>query len=153
VPRHIRFTDSDDTTLKEMAVATDFAEEAWVRAEGPPKMIENGEATLHAQRRGSRYDIDANARTAARIVIAEANWPGWRASINGTRIPIEQANRAFLSIRIPPGHHRIHVVYLPDAYVQGRAISIATLAVLALAAGVRMSRRKKLPSNAAPAAG
>ena len=35
VPRRIRFIDSDDTTLKEMAVATDFAEEAWVRARRP----------------------------------------------------------------------------------------------------------------------
>src|SRR5205807_1274044 len=67
VPRRIRLSDSDDTTLKEMAVATDFAEEAWVRAEGPARMIEHGEATIHVRRRGSRYDVDADARTAARI--------------------------------------------------------------------------------------
>jgi hypothetical protein len=141
VPRRIRFTDSDDTTLKEMAVATDFAEEAWVRAEGPARMIENGEATLHVQRRGSHYDIDADARTASRIIISEAAWPGWRATIDGSRIPIEQANRAFLSIRIPPGHHHARVVYLPDAFVQGRAISIATLIVLALGLVIKISRR------------
>jgi hypothetical protein len=140
VPRRIRFTDSDDTTLKEMAVATDFAEEAWVRAEGPARMIENGEATLHVKRRGSQYDIDANARTTSRIIISEAGWPGWRASIDGTRIPIEQANRAFLAVRIPPGHHHVRVVYLPDAFVQGRAISIGTLALLAVALGITMRR-------------
>jgi len=141
VPRRIRFSDSDDATLKEMAVATDFAEEAWVRAEGPSRMIDNGEATVHVRRGGSRYDIDADARTNSRIVISEAGWPGWRAFIDRSRVPIEQANRAFLSVRIPPGHHHIRVVYLPDAYVLGRAISIGTLALLALGVGIRISRR------------
>ena len=143
VPRRIRFTDSDDTTLKEMAVATDFAEEAWVRAEGPATMIENGEATLHVQRRGSNYDLDADARTASRIIISEAAWPGWRATIDGNRVPIEQANRAFLAIRIPSGHHHIRVVYLPDAFVWGRAISIGTLGMLTLASGITMRRRSR----------
>lgn len=141
VPRHIRFSDSDDMTLKEMAVATDFAEEAWVLAQGPARMIENGEATLHVRRRGSCYDIDADARTASRIVISEAGWPGWRASIDGARAMIEQANRAFLSVPIPAGHHHVRLIYLPDAYVQGRAISIGTLALLAAGAGIRRSRR------------
>jgi hypothetical protein len=141
VPRRIRFSDSDDMTLKEMAIATDFAEEAWVLAQGPPRMIENGEATIHVQRHGSRFDIDADARTASRIVISEAGWPGWRASIDGERGTIEQANRAFLSIPIPAGHHHVRLTYLPDAYVQGRAISIGTLALLAAGAGVAIRKR------------
>jgi len=151
VPRRLRFSDSDDMTLKEMAVATDFAEEAWVLAQGPPRMIENGDATLHVQRRGPRYDIDADARTACRIVISEAAWPGWRASIDGTRATIEQANRAFLSVAIPAGHHHLRLIYLPDAYVQGRAISIGTLALLAAgAAGITIRRRRSTsPQSAA----
>ena len=141
VPRRIRFSDSDDTTLKEMAVATDFAEEAWVRAEGPPRMIENGQATLNVRRSGARYDIDADARSATRIVIAEGGWPGWRASVDGQRVTIEQANRAFLSIAVPKGRHRVRVEYLPDAFVAGRAISIfaflLTLGVLVKRYGSR----------------
>jgi len=137
VPRRIRFSDSDDTTLKEMAVATDFAEEAWVR--GAPRMIENGEATLNVRRSGARYDIDADAHAPSRIVIAEAGWPGWRASVDGERANIEQANRAFLCVAIPKGRHRVRVEYLPDAFVQGRAISISTLALLGF--GVLAKRR------------
>jgi hypothetical protein len=141
VPRRIRFSDSDDMTLKEMAVATDFVEEAWVLAQGPSRMIENGEATIHVQRHGSRYEIDTDARTASRIVISEAGWPGWRASIDGERAIIEQANRAFLSIPIPAGHHHVRLTYLPIAYVYGRAISIGTLALLAAGSGIRIARR------------
>jgi hypothetical protein len=130
VPRRIRFSDSDDTTLKEMALATDFAEEAWVRTDGPPRMIENGEAILNIRRSGARYDIETDAHAATRIVIAEAGWPGWRAYVDGERVIIEQANRAFLSVSIPKGRHRLRVEYVPDAFVQGRAISIGTLALL-----------------------
>ncbi|MEA2337545.1 MAG: hypothetical protein QOE82_1552 [Thermoanaerobaculia bacterium] len=128
VPRRIRFTDSDDTTLKEMAVATDFAEEAWLR--GTPRMVENGEATLNVRRSGARYDIDIDARSDCRIVIVEVGWPGWRAFVDRERVSIAQANRAFLAISVPKGRHRVRVEYLPDAYVQGRAISIGTLALL-----------------------
>ena len=130
VPRRIRFSDSDDTTLKEMAVATDFAEEAWVRSEGSPRMIENGEASLNIRRSGARYDINADAHAPTRIVIAEAGWPGWRASVDGERVSIEQANRAFLSVSVPKGRHRIRVEYVPNAFVWGRAISISTFALL-----------------------
>lgn len=140
VPRRIRFSDSDDTTLKEMALANDFAEEAWVRAEGAPRMIENGEATLNIRRFGARYDVDTDARSTTRIVVAEAGWPGWRASVDGERVNIEQANRAFLSIAIPKGRHRVRVEYMPDAFVWGRAISMGTLAVLAIGLSVRRRR-------------
>ena len=143
IPRHIRFIDSDAAALDEMAAASDFAEEAWVLThDAVSRMIENGEAVLHVRRSGSRYDIDAEARSACRIVISEAGWPGWRASIDGRRVDVEQANRAFLSVYIPPGRHHVRVEYKPDAFVAGRAISIATLILLGVAIGLR-----KLPTK------
>jgi hypothetical protein len=137
VPRRIRFIDNDQRTLEEMAVATDFADEAWILTHDvPPQLIDNGQAILQTQRIGARYEIEAEVRAPSRIVITETAWPGWRAYIDGRRVKIEQANRAFLSMYIPAGRHHLQVVYLPDAFVRGRVISLGTLALLVMGLGL-----------------
>lgn len=144
VPRRIRYVGNHATALDEMAAATDFAETAWIQAEGmTPHESANGDATLQARRIGSsEYEIDVDAQSPARVVIAETSWPGWRAYVHGRRVEMAVANRAFLSVWVPSGKHRLRVVYLPDAFVHGRAISLATLALLGIAIGVRQWRLK-----------
>jgi hypothetical protein len=143
VPRRIRFIDSDPRTLEEMAAATDFADEAWILTHDvPPQLIDNGNAILHTQRIGSRYEIDVEVHAPARIVITETSWPGWRAYIDGRRVKLDQANRAFLSMYLPAGRHHLQVVYLPDAFVRGRVISLGTLALLVVGVGVRRWRKR-----------
>ncbi|MDP9360524.1 MAG: YfhO family protein [Acidobacteriota bacterium] len=138
VPRRIRFIDNDKTTLEEMALATDFSDTAWIEAHDmPPHVIDNGEAVLHLRRVKSRYEINADARSACRIVITEASWPGWRTYIDGRRVKMERANHAFLSVYVPAGRHHLRVVYLPDPFVQGRAISLGTLVLLGVGIGIR----------------
>ncbi|HEX7677956.1 MAG TPA: YfhO family protein, partial [Thermoanaerobaculia bacterium] len=143
VPRRIRFIDSDPRTLEEMSAATDFADEAWILTHDvPPQLIDNGDAVLHTQRTGSRYEIDADVRSACRIVITESSWPGWRAYLDGRRVKLDQANRAFLSMYLPAGRHHLQVLYLPDAFVRGRVISLGTLALLVIGVGVRRWRKR-----------
>ncbi|HYC62212.1 MAG TPA: YfhO family protein, partial [Thermoanaerobaculia bacterium] len=133
VPRRIRYTSDRTATLAEMAQSTDFADVAWVYAKtGQPYTADNAAANVAARRVGSRYEIDVDTPADARIVITESAWPGWRAYIDGRRTSIELANHAFLSVAVPPGKHRVRVQYLPNAFVQGRAISFATLLALAI---------------------
>ena len=133
VPRHIRFIDNHQFTLDEMSHATDFADVAWIYSrDTPPHDEDNGSATLDVHRVGSRYEIDANVTNGARVILSEASWPGWRAYIDGHRVKLDRANRAFLGLFVPQGKHHIRVVYLPDAFVEGRAISLAALFALIL---------------------
>jgi uncharacterized membrane protein YfhO len=48
-------------------------------------------------------------------------------------VKIESANHSFLGVYVPPGRHHLRVVYLPDAFVRGRAISIGTLLLVGIA--------------------
>lgn len=142
VPRHIRYTDHPETALSEMAQETDFANVAWIYTNDiPPHTAPNGEAQLNVRRVGTRYEIETNGATDSRIVITESSWPGWRAYIDGRRVKMQLANHAFLSVGIPAGKHNVRVVYLPTSFVQGRAISFATLLLLAIAALIYRSRR------------
>jgi len=152
VPRRIRFIDSDPRALEEMSAATDFADEAWiVTHDVPPQLIDNGQATLQTQRIGSRYEIDAEVHSASRIVVTESAWPGWRAYIDGRRVKLESANRAFLSMYVPAGHHHVQVIYLPDAFVRGRVISVGTLAlIIGALASRRLARRASRRQPARP---
>jgi hypothetical protein len=136
VPRAIRFMNDDDTSLEEMKQATDFAAKAWIRrTDLLPQDVDNGQAELHVNRNWSRYDIDVTARSGAHVVVADVAWPGWRAYLDGRRVKLESVNLAFLGVYVPEGRHRVKLVYLPDAFVRGRAISVAALALL-IAIGV-----------------
>ena len=142
VPRHIRYIDNPDTALAEMAQATDFADVAWIYTNDiPPHIAFNGEAQLNVRRTGTRYEIETDSATDSRIVITESSWPGWRAYIDGRRVRMQLADHAFLSVGIPAGKHEVRVVYLPEPFVRGRAISLATLVLLAIAAVFYRSRR------------
>jgi len=141
VPRHVRFVDNHQVALDEMALATDFGEQAWLYSrEVPPHVAPNGETALNVKRVGTRYEIDADARLGTHVVVTESAWPGWRAYVDGRRVKIERANRAFLSVFVPQGKHHVRVVYRPDEFVIGRAISIATLMALIVIALVRATR-------------
>ncbi|HEY2828669.1 MAG TPA: YfhO family protein, partial [Thermoanaerobaculia bacterium] len=124
-----------------MMVATDFADSAWlftrdVAAHTQP----NGAATLTVQRTGSGYDVDADMRSGGWIVVAETAWPGWRAYVDGRRVKTIPVNVAFFGVYVPLGRHHVQIVYLPDAFVRGRAISIATMLMLVIGFGVRRLR-------------
>jgi len=143
VPRTVGFVNDQETALQEMLQATDFAEKAWIYANDVgPLHAGNGQAELQVRRVGSRYEIDVDARSACRIVISDVSWPGWRAYIDGRRVKMAPANLAFLSVYVPEGRHHLRVVYLPDAFVRGRAISFGTVFLLGIA-GIRRWRVRR----------
>jgi Bacterial membrane protein YfhO len=143
VPRNIRYIDNKEAALAEMGQATDFAETAWIyTTDVAPHHAPNGAAQLHAKRIGTRYEVDVESAGGTRIVISEASWPGWRAYIDDRRVKIQLANHAFLSVGVPAGRHRVRLVYLPESFAQGRAITFATVLVLAIAGGLYSWRRK-----------
>ena len=92
------------------------------------------------------YEIDATMDRPGWIVVAETAWPGWRAYIDGRRASTHYANHAFLGIHVSEGHHRVRLVYLPEAFTRGRAVSGITLLVLVIVTVWRaLARRSRLP--------
>lgn len=76
------------------------------------------------------------------VVINEAFYPGWRASVDGAEVPIERANGWVRAIPIERGTHRVRLSFEPD---DGRITRVAwALALLALLAalGSRWARER-----------
>jgi Bacterial membrane protein YfhO len=94
-------------------------------------------------------DVNLRVRTArpAFLVSSEAYYPGWRASVDGNNEPLYMTNGAFLGVVIPPGEHRVSLVFAPlITWVSGlvSVVSIVALAVVVMIFrpdGARVSRR------------
>ena len=139
VPPRVRYV--RENPVEEMKSVADFGDVAWIEAESEPQEVVNGPGVVTIQRVGLEYNLDATMQRAGWIVISETHWPGWRAYIDGRRVRAHFANHAFLGVYAPEGRHRVRLVYLPESFTRGRAISLATLLLLVLGVRWRGGRR------------
>ena len=128
VPRNVRIGVSND--VEDMSAATDFAERAWLDVPGVARDAPNGLGTIAIHPRKLGFDLDAAMEHDGFIVISETAWKGWRAYVDGRRTKIARANHAFLAVFVPVGRHAVRLVYLPQSFVLGRAITFGTLALV-----------------------
>jgi hypothetical protein len=122
-----------DTTLEAMQKETDFSQRAWIDAPMPLHEENNAAGTVAIERQKNGFKFRVSMTAPGWMIVSEPAWKGWRAYIDGRRVRMQYADIAFLGIWVPAGNHTVRLVYLPDAFVTGRAISFATLVALVLA--------------------
>jgi hypothetical protein len=138
VPPRVRYV--RENPVEEMKGVTDFANVAWIETAAiDPQEVLNGPGAVTIERVGLEYHLIATMQRAGWIVISETHWPGWRAYIDGRRVRAHFANHAFVGVHVPEGRHRVRLVYLPESFTRGRAISLATLLLLLI---LGMGRRR-----------
>ena len=147
VPRNVRYTRGH--AVDEMKSNDDFSGIAWIETQAyEPHIAPNGPGTVRIERKGLEYHLDATLERPSWIVVAETHWPGWRAYVDGNRVRAHFANHAFIGVHVPAGRHTVRLVYLPESFTRGRAISLGALVVLV---GVRWrSRRSRKAAAALP---
>jgi Bacterial membrane protein YfhO len=98
-----------------------------------------------------RVRIETQTSTPAILLLNDANYPGWRAVVNGRPAEILTANYLFRGVIVPAGHANVEFEYAPASFRLGAAISLASLLVLAaplIVLGMRrrdVSRESKVP--------
>lgn len=137
VPRNVRVGVEND--VEDMTAASDFADLAWIAAGGVPRDEPNGPGALSLRRRKLGFTIDATMQRAGWIVISQAAWRGWQATVDGAPTPLVRANHAFLAVHVAAGAHLVRLTYLPRAFVIGRAVTLGTLLLLALGAMLKLA--------------
>jgi hypothetical protein len=143
VPRRIRYDAEPGRVLEAMAAARDFSALAFILAPGEaPREIANGPGRVAIRRLGTGLDLAVTMEQAGWLVISEPGWRGWRAEVDGRRVDLSRANHAFLGVPVPAGEHRLTLVYRPDSFVLGRAVSLATAGALAILLTVRRFRSR-----------
>jgi hypothetical protein len=86
------------------------------------------------------FQVDTPAP--AYLVLSEVYYPGWRATVDGAPAQIYRANTAFRAVYISEtGHHTVELVFAPQSFTLGAAISAVTLLILLIGGGVLWRRR------------
>ncbi|HKU40214.1 MAG TPA: YfhO family protein [Polyangiales bacterium] len=104
----------------------------------------------------TRYRFKVEVMCDSWLFLSDANYPGWRAYLDGKRVPVYTAQVLGKAIQLPAGRHRVTFEYVPRSFYLGAAISGgAVLALLAIAVRELARRRKRLllPVPDAAAAG
>jgi len=76
-----------------------------------------------------RVVIDADLSSAGYVVLTDAWDPGWRARLDGGRVPTLRANVAFRAVAVPAGRHSVEFSYRPMSAGVGVAAAALALAL------------------------
>jgi len=148
VPRRVKLGLPVDEQVAEMKQQSDYGDLVWLTASVAPYERDNGPGRVSVREYspGGRYLLDAAMQRDGWIVISETAWKGWRSYVDGRRVEMQNANASFLSVHVPAGKHAVRVVYWPESFVIGRAITFATLAALVIFAVMKWiaARRERL---------
>jgi hypothetical protein len=69
------------------------------------------------------------------LVLSDAFYPGWEASVDGNRATIERADVLFRAIRVSAGSHQVSMRFRPTSLRVGAVISVVALLSVLLVAG------------------
>ena len=78
--------------------------------------------------------LECEAPFAGVVVLAEAWDPGWSATLDGRPAPVLVVDHALLGLEVGPGRHQIVFRYAPPGLRGAVVVSLAALALLAVAA-------------------
>lgn len=96
----------------------------------------------------NRSVVSVNCSSESQLIRRELYYPGWRASVAGKKLHIEQYNDIFQAIRIPPGQYKIAFTYIPRRI--HLTVALFLIGVFWLTIGAMRSRTvnpKKHPSR------
>jgi hypothetical protein len=79
------------------------------------------------------------------VVVGQADYPGWQASIDGLATPIYRVHGLVQGVEVPGLTSRLHLSYMPLSFVIGAVTSAATAIVLLVASLVALVPRR--PAN------
>lgn len=84
------------------------------------------------RRTADNWAINVASEKPALLVISQAWHPGWRAYVDGKKVPILRTNAAFQGVPVPAGASEVRLAFEPRSFIVGSLISATTLVGLAL---------------------
>lgn len=116
------------------------------QAASRPATLGPGEAQV------TRYDVNdvelkATAPQGGFLVISEAWYPDWKATVDGKPSELLQTNYMLRGLYLAPGTHTIHMSFSASSYQKGKTLStvggLIALALVLVPLGLGFARRKR----------
>lgn len=117
----------------------------WNRRARPRARVEPGGEARILRRAPGLWEVETRAELPSTLVVADAAWPGWRATVNGSEAPVGSVVGAPFRFAVPAGTSRVVLRYECPPLRAGLLLAGAALGVLGgiLLAGTR----KRAPSS------
>jgi hypothetical protein len=77
-----------------------------------------------------QIELEANLTTAGYLILSEAAYPGWRASVDGEEVEIVTADLLFQAVWLEAGRHRVQFTFTPGPVWAGAIVSALGLLLL-----------------------
>ena len=74
--------------------------------------------------------LEARAPSTSLLVLTDSYARGWKATVDGRRVPIHRVDYLLRGVQLGPGRHRVEFRYEPSDWRIGLAISAISLLVL-----------------------
>jgi hypothetical protein len=116
-------------------------------AAGQIQLLGTGRGQILASRVGA-HRIEATVKTdqPMLLTLAQANYPGWRATVDDRPVPLWTANYAFQTLQVPAGQHEVRVVFRSGSFHSGALLTvIGLLALSAFAIAGRRAENRSRP--------
>ena len=78
-----------------------------------------------------RIEVRTSGEGPGLLVLADAFYPGWRASVDGHETPIYPANVLFRSVPVPAGEHSVVFTFEPNGWRVGLIAAGAAVVLIA----------------------
>jgi hypothetical protein len=79
-----------------------------------------------------RVEVEVDTGISGYLVLTDAWYPGWKATIDGEPVPVHRANLYFRAVEVDAGHHRVVYTFHPVSLFVGAGISLLGLASIAI---------------------
>ncbi|MCC6613618.1 MAG: YfhO family protein [Anaerolineae bacterium] len=91
--------------------------------------------------------IEVEGERPAILSIAQVDYPGWHATLDGADIPILRAYSALMAVVVPEGAHTVRLTYDPLSYRAGALISLVAWGGLGILSLALWFRQRKADRN------
>jgi len=90
-----------------------------------------------------RVTLETNVEHDSYLVLTDAYYPGWYATVDGMPTPIERTNVLFRAVKVPAGAHQIEFRYDPSSFAIGAAISIGAWGLMLIVTALKAVRSRR----------
>ncbi len=98
-------------------------------------------AIRNTQYAPEHISMEVTADSAGYLVLTDAWYPGWTATVDGEPVEILRADVAFRAVRIGVGTHRVEFRYEPQTVWVGMVIGVVAWVIGAIVTGISRTRR------------
>jgi hypothetical protein len=103
-------------------------------AEDPrPVMAEQPDASASARvtrLTPTTMEVQTLSSSPAFLVTSDADYPGWRATVDGAPVQIFRVNYGLRGVRVPSGSHQVRFEFRPQSFYYGAGVSAFSLLIL-----------------------